>query len=73
MNRDSGQLTEEWRYLITIESETLSDDSRIYVASHPEIAHCFAQGSTVEEALTNLHAVFADIVDHCIEHGLPLP
>ena len=44
-----------------------------YIAEHPEIAQCIAQGDTPEEALQNLASVRAEIIEYLVENDLPVP
>ncbi len=44
-----------------------------YVAYHPELPGCMAQGDTIIEAQRELDEVRALYLAHLAEHGLPVP
>ena len=45
----------------------------VYIARHPELSGCFAQGDTPGEARAALDDVRADYLAHLDAHGLPAP
>lgn len=45
----------------------------VYIARHPELSGCFAQGDTPGEARTALDDVRAAYLAHLAAHGLPVP
>ncbi len=64
---------DEARYFTTVIPELLSNGRLIYMAEHPELPGCRAQGVTPEEALHLLSEVFDDYMDYVSTHHLPLP
>jgi predicted RNase H-like HicB family nuclease len=67
------QIPEEWEYQTIVRQEILSDGRLVYMASHPELRRCRAQGDTSEEALEFLSEVYQDYMEHLQEYGLPIP
>jgi predicted RNase H-like HicB family nuclease len=74
-----SRIREQARYLATKPytvvafRDTTTDDDYIYVALNPEIEGCVAQGETMEEAQRNLDEVRIGIIEHLLEHNLPVP
>lgn len=60
-------------YFTIVFLDKTTDDESIYVAVHPELDGCVAQGDTVEEARENLNLVRRDYILHLLEHNLPVP
>lgn len=60
-------------YRILIIPDTYTDGTPCYVAQHPELPGCMAQGDTPEEALASLHDARADYLYFLKEDGLPAP
>ncbi len=60
-------------YFLFMFRDKTTDDDYIYVARNPEINGCIAQGETMEEAQENLNEVRADLIQHLLEHNLPVP
>lgn len=50
-----------------------TDGEPIYVALHPELNGCIAQGETMHEALENLNEMRVDYIQHLLEYNLPVP
>ena len=48
-------------------------DEPCFLALHPELPGCMAQGSTRQEALTNLRAARADYIQSLLDDQLPVP
>ncbi len=61
-------------YAVNIVSDEC-DGTLCYMASHPELYGCMAQGNTPEEALANLSVARADYIAALREAGreIPLP
>ena len=57
----------------TITQLVKDGDDLYYVACHPEIENCIADGTTAEEARKNLAEVTEMILEHLREHHLPIP
>jgi predicted RNase H-like HicB family nuclease len=60
-------------YPITIERDHLSDGSVVYLARNPELPGCKAQGTSIQEATTNLEKAQVDYIHALLESGLPVP
>lgn len=60
-------------YATIISDDTLSSGETIYLAEHPELAGCLAQGYSVEEALENLQMITVDFIYYLLEDGLDVP
>jgi predicted RNase H-like HicB family nuclease len=50
-----------------------SDDDHAFIAEVPELAGCAADGSTRQEALTNVEAVIAEWLETFRELGRAIP
>ena len=50
-----------------------SDEDQAFIAEVPELAGCAADGTTRQEALTNLEAVIAEWLEMAKELGRPIP
>ena len=61
------------RYATLVLYEPEDNGSPDYLAVHPEIEGCFAQGETPAEAIENLVEVTELILMHLRESGLPIP
>ncbi len=61
------------RYLTITQLEQGTEGETCYVAKHPEILGCMSQGATPEEAEANLVEVTQMIIEHMLEHNLPVP
>lgn len=60
-------------YITFVEGDFSNPDEPLYVAYHPEIPRCVAQGLTADEAQELLAEVFVEHVEYLLEHGLPVP
>ncbi len=60
-------------YTMVVFRDEATDGDFIYLAQHPEIEGCMAQGETMEEAQANLDEVRLDSIEHLLKHGLPVP
>lgn len=45
----------------------------LYVAYHPELVGCMAQGYTPDEAKASLNDARIDYIEHFLDHGLDVP
>jgi predicted RNase H-like HicB family nuclease len=59
-------------YAVTIMEDTCGD-AVCYMAVHPELPGCMAQGETPEEARRNLDVAREDYISALLEMGLPVP
>jgi predicted RNase H-like HicB family nuclease len=64
-------MTENYTTL-TVLAET-TDGDWCYIATHPELPGCFAQGETPEEARADLEYARADYIASLKEDGVPIP
>ncbi len=60
-------------YTIDLLRDKTTDGDYVYLARHPELEGCLAQGETREEALANLEEVRVDYFEHLLEFNLPIP
>jgi len=60
-------------YATIISNDTLSSGETIYLAEHPELVGCLAQGHSVEDALQNLQMITVDFIYYLLEDGLDVP
>ncbi len=51
----------------------VNDNEYAYVAVHPELNGCYAQGDTPEEAYANLEGVTITHIEHLLLNGLDIP
>src|SRR5687768_3060734 len=59
-------------YAINIQADEC-DGELCYMASHPELFGCMAQGSTPEEAIRNLEGARHDYISALLEEGIAVP
>jgi predicted RNase H-like HicB family nuclease len=48
-------------------------DGYVYIAFHPELDGCMAQGQTLVEAKDFLDEIRLDYMEHLLEYNLPIP
>ena len=48
-------------------------ESGLFVASHPDLLGCIAQGTTADEAVANLDEARYDWLEYRLAHGLAIP
>jgi len=63
----------EWPYTTKISKDKTVDGGQVFLASHPELIGCMAQGETVEEAVKNLKEVTYEYVLSLLEDHVPIP
>jgi len=76
MNRslqDRAEIAAAWPYTIRISKDETIDGQIVYLAMHPELPGCMAQGETVEEAIENLKEVTLEYILSLLEDRLPIP
>lgn len=62
------------KYIIVVFRDTFDgQDDYCYVAYHPELRGCMAQGRTVQEAVNELNDARADWMSFQLEDRLPVP
>ncbi len=76
MNRkldEKARTIAEWPYTIKISKDKTVDGGEVFLASHPELIGCMAQGETVEEAVQNLKEVTYEYALSLLEDRMPIP
>lgn len=76
MNNDLWEKAKELalhHYEIRVEEDTLSDGSQVFFVANPELVGCKSQGTTLEEAISNLTEARVDYIYSLLEDGLSLP
>lgn len=63
----------ELDYLAVVRREPRTDGSLTWLAYHPDLPGCMADGDTPEEALANLTEARAMVLRHLRQHGLEPP
>lgn len=60
-------------YRTEVAKDTTTDGETVYVASHPELPGCMAQGITTREAEENLSEATFEYILTMLEDGLAVP
>ena len=60
-------------YAIEVKKDKTTSGEDVYLATNPDLYGCMAQGSTVEEALSNLADARLDYIEGLLEDGEPVP
>jgi predicted RNase H-like HicB family nuclease len=60
-------------YLVIVRRDETTDGIPVFVASHPELADCIAQGFTPVEAIEELNHARFDYITSLVDDGLPVP
>lgn len=60
-------------YLTAIKLDETTDGQTCFVAWHPELPGCMAQGLTMDEAEKNLTDARELVIEHLYSDGLPIP
>ena len=63
-------MTRKWKYEILI---YWSEEDRVYLAEAPELPGCIADGSTYEEALTNVEGIIQEWMETAKDENRPIP
>ena len=63
----------EQPYTVKVEKDKTVNGQEIFLAFHPELIGCMAQGADVKEAVDNLKEVTAEYILSLLEDGLPIP
>jgi len=71
--REHHRYPDESSYQTIIEPQVLSNGRRIFMARHPELRGCLAQGDSPAEAEELLSEVFRSYIEHLREYNLPVP
>ena len=60
-------------YTIEIYEDVTTTGEPIYLAIHPELSGCIAQGETMESAIKELESVTVEYIESLIEDEQPIP
>ncbi|MHB8629619.1 MAG: type II toxin-antitoxin system HicB family antitoxin [Aggregatilineales bacterium] len=60
-------------YALIVQPDVTNEGESVYIAYHPELSDCIAQGNTVEEAITELAEMRFEFILWLLEDGLPVP
>ena len=60
-------------YTVDVSRDETTDGKFVYLATHPELPGCMAQGITIEEAKVNLKEVAAEYILSLLEDKLSVP
>jgi len=60
-------------YTIVVYEDKTTTGEKIYLATHPELSGCMAQGETQDSAIKELESVTIEYIDSLIEDNLPIP
>jgi predicted RNase H-like HicB family nuclease len=63
----------EWPYTLKISKDRTVDGKEVYLASHPELIGCMAQGETVKGAVESLEEVTYEYILSLLEDHVPIP
>jgi predicted RNase H-like HicB family nuclease len=63
----------EQPYTVKVEKDKTIDGQEVFLASHPELIGCMAQGGDVKDAVDNLKEVTEEYILSLLEDGLPIP
>ena len=72
-NRERAKILAARGYLTQVLRDKTTDGEYIYLAHHPELEGCMAQGITQEEAVDNLNDVRVEYIEHLLDHNLQIP
>jgi len=70
---ERARLLVELPYAVKIAHDKTVDGGEAFLASHPELTGCMAQGSTVEEAVKALKEVTFEYIVSLLEDNIPVP
>lgn len=63
-------MTRKWKYEILI---CWSEEDQAYLAEVPELPGCMADGSTYEDALTNVEGIIQEWMETAKDENRPIP
>lgn len=68
-----AKIAASWPYTVKISKEECTDGQIMYLAAHPELIGCMAQGASVEEAVESLQEVTYEYILSLLEDRIPIP
>ena len=71
--QEKAKTVAAWPYTVKISKDETTDGRSVFLATHPELVGCMAQGATIEEATGSLKEVTYEYVLSLIEDRLPIP
>jgi predicted RNase H-like HicB family nuclease len=71
--QDKARKFAELPYTVRVEKDKTIDGQEVFLATHPELIGCMAQGATTEEAVDNLKEVTQEYMLSLLEDGLIIP
>lgn len=60
-------------YQVIVQRDFGSEDHTLFVAFHPEMPRCVAQGESADEARALLNEVRVEYISHLLRFSLPIP
>ena len=72
-NREKAIELSKLGYTLELLRDKTTDGDYIYLARNPELDGCMAQGLNEEEALANLDEARVDLIEHFLNHNVPIP
>lgn len=63
----------DWPYAVKVSKDKTVDGKEVFLASHPELIGCMAQGETLEEAVKSLKEVTYEYILSLLEDHVPIP
>ena len=71
--QDKARKLAELPYTVKVEKDKTIDGQEVFLASHPELIGCMAQGASFEEAVENLREVRLEYISSLLEDDSPIP
>jgi len=71
--QDKAHKLAELPYTVRVEKDKTTDGQEIFLATHPELIGCMAQGANVKEAVDNLREVTEEYILSLLEDRLSVP
>ena len=73
MSKQKAKKLAQRPYTIEIYGDQTTTGEPVFLASHPELPGCMAQGETMESAIDELGLVTIEYIESLIEDNLPIP
>jgi predicted RNase H-like HicB family nuclease len=71
--QNKAKIAASWPYAVKMSKEECTDGQIMYLATHPELVGCMAQGATAQEAIENLKEVTFEYMLSLLEDRIPIP